>query len=168
MMHDPYDFPDDNAETKSISMKMMAYIMAFPETTYSTPEVRHLSPLTRQCYFYDERTLSYFQRYSYINCLAECRAEIANRACGCVPYFYPNNGTYPVCEMKDMQCIRQNRPAYAGALPGLNKTLIEKIDTNVNFTPCDCLPDCQLNQYPTEITSADLNLTFSITRLNLL
>lgn len=168
MIHDPYDFPDDNAETKSISQKMIAYIFAFPESTYSTPEVRHLQPQTRLCYFSDEHKLSYFQRYSYINCLAECRAEIAYRFCSCVPYFYPNNGTYQVCEMKDMQCIRQHRSAYAGALPGLNKTIIEKVDSDADFMPCDCLPDCQLNQYPSEITSADLNLTYSITKLSLL
>lgn len=169
MMHDPYDFPDDNAETKSISHKMTAYIMVFPETTYGTPEVRDLPPQTRNCLFSDERKLNYSQRYSYINCLAECRAEIAYRSCGCTPYFYPNNGTYPVCEIKDMQCIRQNRQAYAGALPGLNKTVItEKGDSDGHYTPCGCLPDCELNQYPSEITSADFNLTYSATKLSLL
>lgn len=170
MVHDPYDFPDDNAETKAISNKMIAFVMVYPESTYSTPEVRNLAPEVRNCYFHDEHKLGYMQRYSYVNCLAECRTEIAYRLCGCVPYFLPNNGSYRVCELNEMICVRENRPAYFGALPGLNKAILETpdADTNIQYTPCNCLPDCQINQYPTEITSATLNRTFSNTRMGLL
>lgn len=167
-MHDPYDFPDDNAETKAVSNKMLSFVMVYPETTYSTPEVRRLSPEVRYCYFHDEHQLNYVQRYSYANCLAECRAELAYRLCGCVPYFMPNNGSYRVCEMNDMICVRKNRPAYFGALPGLNKTIIGTADPNIYHTPCKCLPDCQINQYPTEISSSTLNRTYSFSRMGLL
>lgn len=170
MIHDSYDFPDDNAETKAISIKMLAYIMVYPETIYSTPEVRKLAPSVRLCYFPDERKLGYFQRYSHLNCLAECRSEVVNQLCGCVPYFLPNNGSYRVCEMIDMICVREKRGAYFGALPGLNKTMLDPIgtiDEKFSQRPCDCLPDCELNQYPTELTSATLNRTFSTTRKSL-
>lgn len=167
-VHDPYDFPDDNAETKAISSKMISFLMVYPETTYSTAEVRSLSPAVRYCYFHDEHQLHYMQRYSYTNCLAECRTEIAYRLCGCVPFFLPNNGSYRVCEMNEMMCARENRPAYFGALPGLNKTIIETAEPNIHHTPCGCLPDCQLNQYPTEITSALLNRTYSFSQMGLL
>lgn len=116
LIHDAFDFPDDNAETKAVSVSTLAFLMVYPETTYSTPEVRKLAPDVRYCYFHDERKLSYFQRYTHLNCLAECRSEIANQLCGCVPYFLPNNGSYRVCEMNDMMCVRENRPAYFGAL----------------------------------------------------
>ncbi|XP_055295176.1 sodium channel protein Nach-like [Sitodiplosis mosellana] len=166
LIHDAYDFPDDNAETKAISNKMLAFIMVYPETAYSTPNVRNLSPEVRYCYFHDEHKLNYMQRYSYVNCLAECRTEIAYRFCGCVPYFLPNNGSYRVCDMNEMMCVRENRPAYFGALPGLNKTKVGTAEPNILHTPCNCLPDCQLNQYPTELTSATLNRTFSHSRMS--
>lgn len=168
LVHDPYDFPDDNAETKAISSKMISFLMVYPETTYSTPEVRSLSPEVRFCYFHDEHKLNHMQRYSYANCLAECRTEIAFQLCGCVPFFLPNNGSYRVCEMNDMMCARENRPAYFGALPGLNKKIIETAEPNTHHTPCGCLPDCQLNQYPTELTSASLNRTYSASQMGFL
>ncbi|XP_031617478.1 sodium channel protein Nach-like [Contarinia nasturtii] len=167
LVHDPYDFPDDNAETKAISRKMIAFVMVYPETTYSTSAVRSLSPDARYCYFHDEHRLSHMQRYSYVNCLAECRTEIAYRLCGCVPYFLPNNGSYRVCEMNEMECARENRPIYFGALPGLNKTIVGTAEPSIQHTPCNCLPDCQLNQYPTEITSAHLNRSYSFSRMGL-
>lgn len=149
---------------------MLAFLMVYPETTYSTPEVRRLAPNVRFCYFHDEYKLRYFQRYTHLNCLAECRSEIANQTCGCVPYFLPNNGSYRVCEMNDLMCIRENRGAYFGALPGLNKTIlgpVADIDEHHIHIPCGCLPDCELNQYPTELTSATLNRTFSTTKMSL-
>lgn len=127
LIHDAFDFPDDNAETKAVSTKTLAFLMVYPETTYSTPEVRKLAPEVRYCYFHDEHKLNYFQRYTHLNCLAECRSEIAHQLCGCVPYFLPNNGSYRVCEMSDMMCVRGNRSAYFGALV---RTLREIVDMN--------------------------------------
>lgn len=146
---------------------MLAYLMIYPETTYSTPDVRNLDPDVRYCLFHDERKLGYMQRYSYVNCLAECRSEIAYRLCGCVPYFMPNNGSYRVCEMNEMMCVRKNRPLYFGALPGLNKTFVDAAAANTYYKPCGCLPECEINQYPTEMTSATLNRTFSQSRMKL-
>lgn len=171
MIHDAYDFADDNAETKALNPKMLGFIMIYPETTYSTPEVRRLAPEMRNCYFADEYKLSYFQRYSQLNCLAECRAEMAYRLCGCVPYFLPNNGSYRVCEMNDTMCARENRSTYFGILREQNNRTalgrIEGVDENtINFA-CDCLPDCELNQYSSELTSATLNRTLSKTRVQL-
>lgn len=71
---------------------MEAFISLSPESTYSTPDVRRLATKDRNCYFEDEVKLGVMQRYSYINCLAECRSEMIFRECGCVPYHLPNNG----------------------------------------------------------------------------
>lgn len=149
----------------------MAFIMIYPETTYSTPEVRaQLTPEFRKCYFADEHKLGYFQKYTQFNCLAECRAEMAHRLCGCVPYFLPNNGSYRVCEMNDTICVREKRPAYFGILSEDNRTAhgrIQSVDENAVHFPCNCLPDCELNQYSSGLTSATLNRTFSRTRTQL-
>lgn len=150
---------------------MCGFMMVYPETTYSTDAVRRLEPKLRNCYFGDERKLGYFQRYSQLNCVAECRAEMAYRLCGCVPHFLPNNGTYRICEMNEMMCARENRTTYFDILRQQYKRQVVgylgKFDENAMHFPCDCLPDCELNQYSSEITSAVLNRAFSKTRMQL-
>lgn len=71
---------------------MEAFISLSPESTYSTPAVFRLPVDKRDCLFETEVKLGVFQRYSYINCLAECRSELVFNLCGCVPYQLPNNG----------------------------------------------------------------------------
>lgn len=154
---------------------MTGFVMIFPETTYSTQDARELSIGERNCYFADEHRLGYFQQYSQLNCLSECRAEMAYRLCGCVPYFYPNNGSYRVCEMSDMMCVRENRSVYYDVLrqkpknqpSNIYSPLFQMVDENDIVYPCDCLPDCELNKYSSELTSAKLNREFSKTRVQL-
>lgn len=152
---------DDNAETKAVSAKMVAFISLSPESTYSTEEVRRLHTKERNCYFPDEIKLNYTQKYSYTNCLAECRSTLAFKICGCVPYHMANNGMYPICQMNQLSCILSHRGIYNGALPGLNATVLDESKLNIKETPCKCLPDCELNQYPSEITSAYFNRSFA-------
>ena len=66
-------------------------------STYSTPEVRALKKEQRQCLFEDEQALkianSKVSRYSYSNCLVQCRLEHMDKLCHCAPYFYPTGGS---------------------------------------------------------------------------
>ena len=66
-------------------------------STYSTPEVRALNKEQRQCLFEDEQPLkianSSVSRYSYSNCLVQCRLEHMDTLCHCSPYFYPTGGS---------------------------------------------------------------------------
>lgn len=91
-IHNAYDFPDDNAETKAVGGKLEAFISVNPESTYSTSAVYNLAPKERQCYFPKEGKTEIMSRYSYINCMAECRSRLIYELCGCIPYQYPNNG----------------------------------------------------------------------------
>lgn len=79
-----------------------------------------------------------------------------------------NNGSYRLCEMTDMTCIRQYRSIYFSDLPGFNPTLYNGGMEVDNFRPCNCLPDCELDDFSAEITSAVMNRTFSTGHLSLL
>lgn len=190
-IHDSYDFLDDNAETKAVSAKMEAFISLSPESTYSTPAVYRLPISMRNCLFENEMRLNVFQRYSYINCLAECRSDMILKLCGCIPYHLPNNGgvnsfqliyytylwllewfwmlnfegTHPICQMDNILCVIENKNVYSGALPGLNAS---SATMTIADSPCNCFPDCQLQQYPAEITSGYLNRTFAFNTLKFL
>lgn len=93
MVHNSYDNADPNAVTKLLPSKSEAYLSIAPESTYSTDDVFQLAPDLRNCLKSDERNMDTFAKYSYVNCVAECRSAIVNFYCGCVPYNLPNNGT---------------------------------------------------------------------------
>lgn len=78
-------------------------------------------------------------------------------------------GSHPICQMDKITCVIENKNVYSGALPGLNQTQNLTWSTlTIADSPCDCLPDCQLQQYPAEITSGYLNRTFAFNTLTFL
>lgn len=160
-IHDAYDFVDDNAETKALSLKVIALLSVTPESTYSTDDVRGLPIDVRHCLMANEKKLHVMQSYSFVNCMAECRSDIVFRLCGCVPYHMLNNGTHPVCEMSQITCVVENKLVFGGALPGLNRSQAALgMERNLTYS-CDCLPDCEFNLFASEVTTAALNRSFS-------
>lgn len=71
--------------------------------------------------------------------------------------------------MNDTMCAYEKRKIF---FPILRQNIenytangrIESINENTIYYPCDCLPDCELYEYSTELTSAKLNRTYSKTR----
>lgn len=162
-IHNSYDFPDENSEIKTVTAKLEAFISLSPESTYSTPSVYRLPTQDRNCYFTKEIRLNVMQQYTYINCMAECRSELLYKACGCIPYGYPNNGSIQTCGMNNITCVQSHKEIHSGALPGVNHTMAV-----LSESPCHCLPDCELLQYPSEITSGGLDRRFSFNSINFL
>jgi len=94
MVHNSYDFPDNNAETKIISVKLEAFISVnpgefgynhwivvksfnfIPESTYSAEDILSLTPEIRKCIDNCEIKLNVMSNYTYGNCLAECRSNL--------------------------------------------------------------------------------------------
>lgn len=108
IIHDPYDFPDFNSPNVFTQKSAEALISVTPEMTYSLQEVYREDVETRRCYKYDEIRMNAMSRYSFINCVAECRRLILAEACGCVPYNMPRNYSIRVCQLSDMRCYRAN------------------------------------------------------------
>lgn len=72
-------------------------------------------------------------------------------------------GTIPACDMDKVTCVANYKSFYNGALPGVNSTSATLADS-----PCKCLPDCELYQYPSEISSGRLNRSFSFNSISFL
>ena len=109
MIHDAYDFPDENAETKVITSTRESFVRISPESTYATDDVKGMNPKLRNCLFAYERKLVVMQKYSFINCMSECRIITVFNKCGCIPENLPNNGSYPVCGITELKCILASR-----------------------------------------------------------
>lgn len=62
-----------------------------------------------------------------------------------------------------MDCIQRNKFIYNAALPGSNLSSATMADSS-----CDCLPDCELLQYLSEITTGRLNRDYSFNSMTFL
>lgn len=105
IIHDSYNFPDINSPNIFAQDNYVSFIGIMPELTYSKDEIYTKEVKLRECYADDEINLNVMRRYSYINCMVECRRLIAYKFCECVPYNYPRNWTLPTCSAVQQRCI---------------------------------------------------------------
>ena len=119
LLHDAYNLPDENSETKVITSTRESFVRINPESTYATNDIKRMDVKQRNCLFSYERRLDLMQRYSFINCMAECRIKLLFEKCGCVPANLPNNGTMRLCGLKEIYCFMDQR--------GMCKLLITNI-----------------------------------------
>ncbi|XP_014612219.1 PREDICTED: sodium channel protein Nach-like [Polistes canadensis] len=119
LVHYPYDYPDHNANDKLIDLNKQAFLSIAPEETYATLDVKDLAISTRNCVFSDEgdrilnnKNIEYrrltSEKYSYVNCMAECRANTIKKKCDCIPYYFPPSEVR-VCNLKDVKCLSIHR-----------------------------------------------------------
>lgn len=80
-----------------------------------------------------------------------------------IQIYFTMKGSIPTCGMNKVECVTKNKYFYNGALPGVNTT-----DATLEDSPCKCLPDCELYQYPSEISSGRLNRNFSYNAISFL
>lgn len=91
------------------------FLKITPEKIFSTEDIRNIDRSKRKCLFSDEVHLKRLNKYSYINCMAECRSKILYERCGCVPMTTPNSGPYPICsELDQIICVIDSRGKYLG------------------------------------------------------
>ncbi|XP_030377305.1 pickpocket protein 11 [Scaptodrosophila lebanonensis] len=163
LIHDAYNFPDENSETKVVTATRESFVRISPESTYATEDIRRMDLQLRNCLFGRERSLNGLQRYSFVNCMFECRVLMILKRCGCLPAYMHNNGSQPTCGILQVNCVIQSKRVFSMALANINITL--SIVRQTDDFPCDCLPDCQSNHYVSESTMGKLNITYSLTRM---
>lgn len=114
LIHDAYDYPDDNAGFKMLSYGRETFLRIFPEKTYASEDIQNLDASQRSCRFSREVKLKGMQRYSYINCMAECRSKLVFERCGCIPLTTANPDSYPFCNHFDqILCINESRGKFS-------------------------------------------------------
>ena len=90
--------------------------------------------MNKDCYYPDDKNLTYFQFYKKDNCVMECRLKKMLSDCGCLPWYVPRKSSSQgqLCERKDEKCI----------LKFLNSD-------NINTTEeCkECKNDCEMTHF---------------------
>uniref|UniRef100_A0A182INY8 Uncharacterized protein n=1 Tax=Anopheles atroparvus TaxID=41427 RepID=A0A182INY8_ANOAO len=165
LIHSSYDYPDSDAEIKIVLARTESFVALRPTATYATDDALALPPSARNCYDRYERPLGVLQRYSYVNCMVECRASMIHGKCGCVPYHLPNNGSLRNCEAMDMECLMRAKNLYLAAVPRVNST-VERLSFRTIEPPCGCLPGCDKIQYSSEMVTGTMNRSFSYNSLS--
>ncbi|OXU30069.1 hypothetical protein TSAR_017058 [Trichomalopsis sarcophagae] len=167
VVHYPYNYPDRSDEFKLVGLGVQAFLGISPEETYSTPGVKDLSLKARDCTYNGKELPESMQlyshnftwtKYSYSNCLNECRASTMIAKCGCVPYYIPQNGIRE-CDFRDIKCLTAIRSEYDTSWPGSQITSSELPDVNIDIynRPCGCLLDCTVYRYPVDSTEGILD-----------
>ncbi|XP_055600009.1 sodium channel protein Nach-like [Uranotaenia lowii] len=164
LIHSSFDFPDENAQMKIIASGTESFIAVYPKETYASDDALTLAPAERNCYQYNEVRMSVMQRYSYVNCMAECRASEIFRACKCLPFHLPSNGSLANCEFKDFNCLVENVERFRSAIP-LNNSSITQLMEKPPMV-CDCLPSCEMVQYPVEMMYGKINRSVTFNSLS--
>ncbi|KAH8413166.1 hypothetical protein KR009_008633 [Drosophila setifemur] len=162
LLHDAYNFPDENSETKVVTATRESFVRINPESTYATNDIRRMNPSLRNCLFGSERSMHGLRRYSFINCMFECRVRMTKDLCGCIPPYVYNNGSERVCDVLDANCMIHSKRLFSHALPNLNLSLSVVQETST--FPCGCLPDCQSNHYVSESTMGRLDMSYFANR----
>lgn len=107
MLHDPYDYPDFDASSRLITVDKYSFLTVQPLETYATENVKLLPVSGRTCVFPNERDVignnsraAYVipAKYSFRNCMVDCRASIIKAKCGCIPYYYPQNSQFSLTD----------------------------------------------------------------------
>lgn len=156
LTHEAYSMADNNAETKVVQAGLEAYVSVRPESTYSTPEVKEKELEIRNCFIDGEVKLETMVKYTFVNCMVECRQQIVLRGCGCIPYRFPNNGSMPFCAANQMSCVEALTPVFSSAEPETNFTL-PGIKKTMNPKACGCMPECDFYNYLTEVSTGVFN-----------
>ncbi|KAJ4444305.1 hypothetical protein ANN_06097, partial [Periplaneta americana] len=128
--HNPLDVVDLSDFGHPVYVKGMLRILLQALGTITTPEARELSVAQRKCRFPEENILKISPVYTFNLCKAQCRMRLAQKKCGCIPYFYRRvemnafetitnfvicvivSGNAKVCDVEGMHCLGKHPELY--------------------------------------------------------
>lgn len=141
--HPPYEYPDLSKSYIRVRTNVDLHIIIKPRVLFTPNDLRKYPVNTRQCFFEDERKLTFFKHYTQVNCETECEAAYILKQCGCVKNYMPHTNSTRICQSyAEMQCLFTNLHQYLGWLEDLKA--------------CNCQPSCFDIQFDYELNSITL------------
>ncbi|XP_045784688.1 sodium channel protein Nach-like isoform X2 [Maniola jurtina] len=142
-----YNVPDPDSPMRMVDPSAELVIAVSAERTYATAGIKSFSVHERQCYYTDEITIPNFNQYSFHNCMVVRKAQIVEKVCNCVPFFYPNIGRNRICNFQDIDCLE-----IAMNMTSFNESDVgeDQYDGEPNKL-MECLPECEYFAYPLQV-----------------
>ncbi|XP_018572878.2 pickpocket protein 28-like [Anoplophora glabripennis] len=119
-----------------------------PDMTTTADAIKSYSPLKRNCYFPNEKSLKYFKVYSQQSCQIECKTNYTLNECGCVNFYMPRNNETKFCTGSKIACIYDAEKALL--FSWMAKKLEAIHEGKVAQDMCDCPPVCTSMYYNVE------------------
>ncbi|XP_062698800.1 pickpocket protein 28-like [Aedes albopictus] len=162
ILHSPADYPF-MVNSVVIPFEHVTQIAAKPLVVKTHPKLRKHPPEKRQCFFENERNLTYFRIYTQNNCLAECLTNYTLSRCGCVKFSMVRSEETRVCE--PVACFRHAIQEFVTIENPYRRISGGKIPTVNAFDArkkCNCLPSCTSYQFDFEILQHSFNSSGNI------
>ncbi|XP_014245168.1 sodium channel protein Nach-like [Cimex lectularius] len=128
-VHSPSEVAEIASSSRESPPKFYMSLDLVALTIYSTEQTKSLRISQRKCRFLDEGNLKISPAYTYKLCRIECRMKLANRLCGCVPYFYRKTDL-KICDVNGMLCLAKYK-----------ERLLKLLHDGVK-EQCQCVPPC--------------------------
>jgi len=154
LLHTPGEIPRVSKQYFRVPLRQEVVVSVKPNMITTSSGLANYAPERRQCYFNDERHLSFFKVYTQSNCELECLTNFTFAECSCVKFSMPRNKSMPICEQKDVKCYDNAEDKLMAS--ELSQSLESGSGENKRGkTNCNCLPSCTSINYDAEISQAD-------------
>ncbi|XP_030745228.1 pickpocket protein 28-like isoform X2 [Sitophilus oryzae] len=152
-LHNPVETPGKKYFRAALNEELLVAVKPDMMTTSKVLETYEAH--RRQCYFPEERNLSFFQSYTQDNCKLECDANFILKKCNCVAYFMPHEENTPICGPGSHACMFEAQYELLRLKVSLE---LNNGQENSNFaSECDCLPSCTSLIYNAETSQTQFN-----------
>lgn len=91
-IQNPDEYVGRPTQVFHIPTQYLLNVHLIPEILMADESIRHLSPSKRGCAFDEDNSLEFTQKYSYNQCLSECRFKVILKECKCIPFHFPHRG----------------------------------------------------------------------------
>lgn len=172
-LHNPLEIPQVSKRFYSVPLQKQTTISVEPRMIYSSKDVKGYDPVSRQCYFSNEKTLKFFKTYTKSSCELECLAGQILSSCGCVLFAMPRENTTAICSYSKLECAYEAEKNFTTR--ELEIKLLEKklkrdlkhgkiskndkqFETLKSMELCSCLPACTSLKYDAELSQTDYHV----------
>ncbi|KAH1013725.1 hypothetical protein HUJ04_002679 [Dendroctonus ponderosae] len=154
-IHNPFDFPHFALPTMLSEINTSNFFAVSGEITGNSDAVKAMTTLERNCIFYNERKMNVTTRYTYQNCISECKVATILEICGCVPFYLLMDTDYShiPCTIKDQNCIASNQDI----IFDINRQRPHDGESN---NKCKCYPNCGYITYQSYISKGPLDWSY--------
>ncbi|KAF5296336.1 hypothetical protein FQA39_LY12553 [Lamprigera yunnana] len=147
------DIPDVNSgglHYRLIPVGVEIYLKLGATVVQSMPEIKKYSVTKRKCIFPEESRTMLGDKYSYSDCLLDCRIRSIMSLCECIPFTYVtafNNLTMPQCNLLHTACLDKYQHKWRRYYPyGYHDDDIE-IEKQDSLQCENCVPTCHNTFY---------------------
>ncbi|XP_023948613.2 pickpocket protein 28-like [Bicyclus anynana] len=158
LLHNPCDLPRPSQQYIRIPTYADVTLSFIASMEMTSEGLEVFSPTGRQCYFAEERTLTYFRQYTQSNCEFECLTNYTYARCGCVHFSMPHGPNMAICNVGSTDCI--NKAETELATFDIDDEQRGNVTIEQAFyiaIECNCLPACNSIAYETETTLSVLH-----------